>query len=282
MRRTGVVLAAALAALAAVPVANASFIVARNASHAVLRVHGTRALVSYRSAGRERHAELWGAINARPPNPRVPQVAFHVRYGYGADLGGSCLPYTGPPLPLVVAACDAPDGSYWALQSWQRLLPDYGGAHAPFELHLSHWSGALPQLEVWLDWVYKRYAHLFGRFTYRGEGVYGFRSTRGGNPLDAYGRNLFVDTLDSAYGRGWHRENGFLAHRPHGTFCYGFFRHGSHPVGAGKAYRMTVEGPGVTPIIRWSGNSPGPYNRSTDEQMNAIERSLGDPKCRQA
>ena len=281
MRRTGVVLAAAAAALAVSPAANASFIVARNATRAVLRIEGARALVSYRSGGYERHAELWGAIDARPPSTRVPQVAFHVAYGSGPAHGGSCLPYTGPELVDLVAACTAPDGSYWALQSWQRLLADYGGTHGAWELHLSHWRGALPKLEVWQDWVYGgRYAHLFGRFTYQGRGVYGFHSTSRGNPLDSYGRNLYLDTFDSRYGAGWHRENGFLAHRPHGTFCYGFFPHGSHPIGAGKAYRLTVEGPGVTPIVSWSAPSPGPYNRAEDAQLNTIERSLGDPKCR--
>lgn len=281
MRRTGVVLVAAAAALALVPAASASYIVARNASRIVLRISGTRALVSFRSGGVEQHVIAWGAIDARQPSQTVPQVAFRVNHGYGAASGGSCRPYTGPPLTLLVAACTAPDGSYWALQSWQRLLPDYGGTQAPWELHLSHWRGPLPQLQVWEDWVYGRYQHLFGRFTYRGHGVYGFRSTHQGDPLDAYGRNLYLDTLDSAYGPGWHRENGFLAHRPGGTFCYGFFPHGSHPIGAGKAYRLTVEGPGVTPIVSWSAPSPGPYNHAVDEQMNAIERSLGDPVCRQ-
>jgi hypothetical protein len=282
MRRTLVVLAAAVAVLVASPAASASFDLARNASRVVLRISGKHALVSYRSDARERHAELWGAINARPPSTRVPQVAFHVRYGSGAAHGGSCRPYSGPPLPFFVTGCTAPDGSFWALQSWQRLLPDYGGSHAPFELHLSHWTGALPKLEVWQDWVYRRYPHLFGRFTYRGHGVYGFHSTSGGNPLDTYGRNLYVDTHNSAYGSGWHRENGFLAHRPHGTFCYGFFRHGSHPAGAGDAYRLTVMGPGVTPIVSWSALSPGPYHQAEDRSLNAIERSLGDPKCREA
>ena len=282
MRRTGVVLAAAAAALVLVPAASASFIVTRNAAQVVLRISGKRALVSYRSHGRERHAVLWGAIGARRPTRRVRQVAFHVRYGSGPARGGSCRPYRGPALKYLVAACTARDGSFWALQKWQRLLPDYGGKHAPWELHLSHWRGPLPKLEVWVDWVYGRYAHLFGRFTYRGSGVYGFHSTPGGDPLDGYGRNVYLDTFDSAYGPGWRRENGFLAHRPHGTFCYGFFRHGSHPSGAGKDYRLTAEGPGVTPIVSWSGPSPGAYNAAEDARLNRIERSLGDPGCRHA
>ena len=46
--------------------------------------------------------------------------------------------------------------------------------------------------------------------------MHGFRVTPQGNPLDDYGRNLFVDTLDSRYGAGWRRENSFLAQRPNG------------------------------------------------------------------
>src|SRR5205823_12948891 len=44
--------------------------------------------------------------------------------------------------------------SHWALQSWQRLQPNYGGHSADSELHASHWTGDLPTIEVWLDWTY--------------------------------------------------------------------------------------------------------------------------------
>jgi hypothetical protein len=283
VRRTGVLVVAALAVvLAAAPLASASFIVARDASHVALRVRGTHAIVVYRSGGRLRHAELWGAVDARSPGPGAPQVAFRVRYGGGGAGGGSCRPYDGPPLPLLVAACRAPDGSYWALQSWQRLLPNYGGVRAPWELHASHWRGELPALQVWEDWVYGgRFQHLFGRLTYRGAGVHGFHSTSRGNPLDAYGRNLYLDVLDSRYGPGWRRDNGFLAHGPGGTFCYGLYPHRGRPSGAGREYRLTVAGPGVTPVIRWEAPAPGRYDAARDRQLNGIERELGDPRCRQ-
>jgi hypothetical protein len=281
MKRTGALIAACAAALAAAPLAGASFLVARSASHVTLRIRGTHALVGYRSGGRLRHAELWGAIDARAPRGGVPQVAFRRVYGVGPARGGACRPYDGPSLPLLVAACTGPDGSFWALQSWQRLLPNYGGTHAPFELHLSHWRGALPRLQVWEDWVYGgRFQHLFGRLTYGGRGVHGFHSSSRGNPLDGYGRNLYIDTLDSRYGPGWHRDNGFLAHGPGGTFCYGLYPHGRHPSGRGSAYRLTVSGPGVTPIVRWTAPAPGRFDRRLDARLNSLERSLGDPKCR--
>ena len=58
--------------------------------------------------------------------------------------------------------------------------------------------------------------------------MHGFHSTSTGNPLDSYGRNLYLDTLDSHYGTGWRRENSFLAHGPSGMFCYGFYPYSTY------------------------------------------------------
>jgi hypothetical protein len=275
-------LAAVLAAaLALAGVADASYIVDRNATGVSLRISGGAAIVDYSTRGARRHAFLSAAMNARTPQLGVPQVAFHVVYGVGAEGGGTCRPYTGPPLVFQVAACDGPDGSHWALQSWNRLQRNYGGSSAPWELHASHWTGELPQLQVWTDWSYRgRFQHLFGRLTYDGSPVHGFHSTHAGSPLDAYGRNLYLDALDSSYGSGWHRENSFLAHDPTGVFCYGFYPHAGRP-GVGSAYRLTVQGPGVTPIVSWTGNAPGSYDPGLDAQMNDLQRSLGDRLCRQ-
>jgi hypothetical protein len=274
VRRVGVCIGAVAAALAVAAPAGASFIVGRNASHVTLRIAGRRAIVDYATRGRAAHAVLWGAVNARAPSRSRPQVAFHVRYGGGRLAGGGCRRYDGPALPMLVAACTAPDGSYWALQAWRRLVPNYGGTSGLWELHASHWSGPLPRLQVWQDWSYGRFQHLFGRLTYRGEPVYGFRSTHRGSPLDGYGRNLYLDTRDSRYGPGWRRENGF--------FCYGFYPHGSHPVGTGSEYRIAVSGPGVTPVVAWHGVPLGPFDRARDRRMNALERSLGDARCRRS
>jgi len=185
-----------------------------------------------------------------------------------------------------VIACTHPDGSHWALQSWQRMLPNYGhdasGDRAVWELRLSHWTGDVGVLEIWTDWAYRgRFDHLWGRFTYRGQGVYGFSWTRRGVPLDTYGRNVFVDTLDSSYGGGWRRENSFLTHEPSGAFCYGFCPHG-RPPGKGRRYRATVIGPGVTPDVMWEGAAPGPYDQGRDEAANAEQRRLlaGDGRCK--
>ena len=83
------------------------------------------------------------------------------------------------------------DGSHWALQSWQRGLPNLGldpwkPLQASWELRLSHWSGDLPKLEIWTNWAYsKRFDHLFGRLTYLGQPAYGFAASAKGAPADA-------------------------------------------------------------------------------------------------
>ncbi len=270
-----------IAAFAATPVF-ASAIIGRDVSRPTLAIDRQgHAHVSYLLGRRRVSLVAWGAINARTPNRRVPQVKFQIRYGLGGS--GVCLPYDGPPLAWLVKACKARDGSYWALQTWQRLKPNYGGTAGAWELHLSHWRGPIAQLVINQNWGYGGVRHIFGRLTYDGVGVYGFSATPQGNPLDSYGRNIYVDTFDSAYGKGWHRENSFLTHhRGHmlGDFCYGFYRHGSHPSGDGTKYRATVEGPGVTPDVMWAADDIGPLDPTVQDQMRSLERSWGDPKCR--
>jgi len=282
LRRSLIVLVtSAVAALPAAP-AFGSAIIGRNVTGPTLSIdrHG-KAHVSYRSGGLERYLTAWGAINARAPSTAHPQVRFKLGSGLGGK--GVCLPYDGPPLAWLLKACKAPDGSYWALQSWARLKPNYGGTRGAIELHLSHWRGPLPVLTIYQNWAYGKYRHLFGRLTYRGRGVYGFNATGSGNPLDSYGRNIYVDTYNSRYGKGWHRENSFLTHhrgQTLGDFCYGFFPHSGHPTGQGTRYRATVEGPGVTPDVMWAADDIGAYDATVQQQMQSLERSWGDPKCR--
>jgi hypothetical protein len=270
-----------IAAFLAAP-AFGSAIIGRDVTGATLSIDRQgRAHVSYRSGGTARVLVASGAINARAPSTAHAQVSFRLRYGLGGR--GVCLPYDGPPLAWLLKACKAPDGSYWALQAWTRLKPNYGGTTGSRELHLSHWRGPVAQLVINQNWAYGKYRHLFGRLTYRGRGVYGFSATPTGNPLDGYGRNIYVDTFDSSYGKGWHRENSFLTHHRGNTlgdFCYGFFPHSDHPVGQGTRYRATAEGPGVTPDVMWAAGDVGAYDASVQQQMQALERSWGDPKCR--
>ena len=316
-----VVLACAVAgALGLVGSAGASQLIARNASHIKLGVNakGT-ALVTYSVRGKVTHLLAWGAVNARtrPASRRIRQVELKLDYSGGwkhhrlvwKHFKNRCRPYDGPELPWLVSACKAPNGSYWALQSWQTALPNLGMApwlspQKTWWLHLSHWTGPLAQLEVYTDWIYgHRFQEIFGQYTYNGVGIRGFGTTRFGAPTDGYGRLLFLDTYNSSYGPGWLRENSFVSHGPPGMFCYGFYRRNpwvggyAHPrsipkrkrgPGAGEQYRITANGPGVTPDVMWQGPGLHPYDRNNpadvelESEMNATLDSIRGSwtKCR--
>jgi len=306
-----ITLALACAGLACALPASASELIDRNAAGARLSVDGEgRALVSYRARGRAWHVLASSAIDARHPTSGKPQVRFTKDYSGRAwtSFKGSCRAYDGPRLAFLVVACAAPDGSYWALQAWQRSLPDLGMVpwlpiQRRTELHLSHWSGPVATLEAWTDWIYSgRFHHLFGRLTYDGRPVYGFSATPMGSPKDAYGRNIYLDTFNSRYGGGWRRENAFLAHNPTGLFCYGFYafdptRGYAHPrgfpstprgPGTGEKYRLTVIGPGVTPDVSITVpglhdfDSKNPADVEYERQQNAqLDSIVGvDKLCR--
>ena len=191
---------AILATLLAPATAVASELIGRDATDVRLQADAQgRALISFRSEGQSRQLVAWGAVDARPPSRSRPQVAFELRSG-GSIGPNTCGAYRGPPLAWKVVACTASDGSHWAVQAWQRMLPNYGapstGTRGAWELRLSHWAGPLPVLEIWTDWVVPalppplRAAHLSGRGRLR------LRvDTVRRDPLDTYGRNIFLDTL---------------------------------------------------------------------------------------
>jgi len=311
--KAAVVFAASVAALSLAGAARASQLIDRNATQVRLAVNSKgEALLTYRAHGRFQHVLAWGAINARHPTSGKPQVRFRKDYSgrglYWRSFKGGCRRYDGPKLAFLVTACAAPDGSYWALQSWQTPLPDLGmtpwlPVQRAWELHLSHWSGPIVQLEAWTDWIYSgRYHDLFGRLTYDGQPVYGFTATRMGAPTDTYGRLIYLDTFNSRYGKGWKRENSFLAHNPTGIFCYGFYpfdptKGYPHPKGFsstprgpgnGEQYRLTVSGPGVTPDVSITipglhdydpGNAADvAYERQQNELLDSIVSV--DKQCR--
>jgi hypothetical protein len=287
---------AAVLAFAPVTDAAASQLIDRNARGVHLTVNARgQALLTYSARGGSHHVVASGAINARYPNPSIPQVQFRKDYSgrSWSAAGSQCRRYDGPRLAYFVTGCAAPDGSYWAVQSWRRTLPNFDGAPTArlgaWELHLSHWTGVTASLEAWTDWVYGgRFHHLFGRLTYAGEPVYGFSASRVGSPNDDYGRNIYVDTFDSRYGKGWRRENAFLAHRPTGIFCYGFYAFTKSGPGNGARYRLNVVGPGVTPDVSVVVPGLHDYDRNNaadvayERQQNAVLDSiLGvDKKCR--
>jgi hypothetical protein len=287
--RTRACIAGLVSAFAVVSPALGSNRVATGASGVSLKVTAgsDRAVLTYQAGGRTWIVTACCARNARVPSTIERQVAFRLRYHAtrAAATPGYCGRYDGPALPAVVVACKAPDGSYWVAQRWPRMLPVYGLAPSPLqaepELRLAHWRGRLPVFTVRQDWAYRgRFDHLYGSLRYLGHPMHGFATNRFGAPLDRHGVLVYVDTLDSAYGPGWRRENGFVTHNPTGIFCYGFFPHDGRPTGKGRAYRATAVGPGVLPDLAWQA-AERPYSPSADARANAQQaRRFSDRRCR--
>jgi type II secretory pathway pseudopilin PulG len=297
--RSPIVVALVAAALAVVaPSAVASERVDVNATSVRLAANarGT-AMVTYHARGRTFHLLVWGAVNARPPSQTIRQVHFRFDWSGGWKsrhrlvwkiFKNTCAKYDGPPLVYLIDACKARDGSYWALQAWQPYLPHRGyppwlPRQTQWELHVSHWTGPLAQLEAYTDWAFNGQAHdLFGRLQYLGNPVYGFGIGRNGAPNDRYGRSLYIDTLDSAYGAGWKRETSISFRRGSGAFCYSFwpthdntlpgYPDNPRPAGQGKRYRITVEGPGVTPDLQWEGAGLHDFNPSNRADVDYERR----------
>ena len=246
------------------------------------------ALVTYtRSSGTARHVLVWGALNALSPTSGQPQVRFKFDYagGWGKyrklelleDVQGRVPPLRRARAPDFVAGCDAPDGSYWALQSWQRIMPVLGfqpfaSNQGHYELHISHWTGPAARSSRWpcTTPTGTRRSGCSASSPTSGQPVYGFAATPVGNPKDRYSRTVYIDTFNSVYGAGWHRETGILLHHPGGTFCHSFVAQTPPPgypnrdivpAAPGDAYRVTVMGPGVTPVVAWQGDGLLPVDR---------------------
>jgi hypothetical protein len=270
-------------------------------------------MVSYNAHGRRWNVLAWGAVNALHPTKVRKQVQLRLdraggwgTFGRKLEFANACRPYDGPPLVHLVTACKAADGSYWALQRWQRSLPNLGllpwlPEQRAWALHISHWSGPTAVLEGWTDWSWTgRYHHIFGRLTYLGRPVHGFKTNQFGARKDKFGRLVYLDTFGSKHGPGWRRENSFVTHKGTGAFCYNFrarnpleggyahppgYHGGLRGPGNGQAYRMIVEGPGLTPDIKWEGkglptfNPVNPEHVAYEASMNSILDGLNDPLC---
>jgi hypothetical protein len=300
-----------LAVVATLPIASTahgSQTLERNATNVRLAVNAKgEALVTYtRANGQLRRVLAWGAIDAVAPDPNVAQQRFKLDYTGGWRKHGAvkywrtfknvCRPYTGPPLVHLVAACTAPDGTHWALQSWQRDQPLRGVApflptHMAWELHLSHWSTPLAVLEVSPNWTYGgMFQGVFGRMLYDGKPVHGFKTpTRSRSDRNA--RYVYIDTLNSAYGPGWKRDGAKVTHVGNGGFCYSFAPLARPPAGypsvptvsgQGERHRVTAMGPGVTPDVEWEGAALGPYDPDADRAFNSLFDSIlsGDNVCK--
>jgi hypothetical protein len=267
-------------------------------SEVTLRVdRGGTALITFTTlSGVGRRVLAWGDVDAALPG--TPQRTLRFDYSGGAraaTFADRCRPYDGPPLVYVIAACSAPDGSYWALQRWQRAQPLRGVApfrpeHSVYELRVSHWTGPLGVLEVSPNWSYGGSLEgLFGRLTYRGVPTFGTR-TPSASRSDGHARYVYIDTFNSAYGPGWKREAAKVTHVNSGGFCYSFAPIPPPPGypaempkvrGNGERHRVTVVGPGLTPDLQWEGPGLGSFDPRTDERFNRLfdELLAGDGAC---
>ena len=160
------------------------------------------------------------------------------------------------------------------------MLPNYGltadgdagGLGAPA---LALDAARLPELTVKLNWAYRKFDHLFGTFTYLGKPVYGFRSTPAGEPLDTFGRNLYVDTFNSAYGAGLEAREQLPHAQGHGHLLLRLLpARQPRPAGKGQRYRATIIGPGVTPDVFWEGARSAPTTRRCDLALHQEQKSL--------
>ena len=206
----------------------------------------------------------------------------------------AAVPTTGPSSSWLVAACKAPDGSYWALQRWQRLLPmrgvapfrpGAGGVRAP-RLAL---VGAAARARGLAELDVRRQVAGALRPAHLSTGARSSGSAPRRASEDPNARFFYVDTFNSVFGTGWRHDAGKVAHSRNGAFCYSFVPQLTppgyptrelRPPGNGERHRVTVMGPGVTPVIQWEA-ALGRYDPQQDAVFNALFDRIVDrrPGC---
>jgi hypothetical protein len=152
-----------------------------------------------------------------------------LRYG-GSEVGADVSHPTGAvSLPWAVAVRQTADGSFYALQAWQRL------AGHPVELRFSRWKGDPTRLtlgSICCKWGGET---ISGAASFHDQAIFGMKATRSGVPLDPYGRNVYLDSFQNGH---WERMMGILTHRGTGAFSLWI-----RPNWAGTRYRGTISGP---------------------------------------
>ena len=214
-------------AVLAPPAAAGSELIARNATASASRPT-RRAARSSRSARRavETAARLGARSTRGHPSQAQPQVAFKLQYG-GSIGPNVCGAYKGPPLAWQVAACTAPDGDPLGAPGLAADAPELRRraerASKPPGSSGSRTGRAACQARD-LDGlvVPPLPPPLRASSPTATGGVFGFKSTRFGVPLDTYGRNIFVDTFGSATAPAGSGEQ-LPDPRAGGGFCYGFY-----------------------------------------------------------
>ena len=289
--------------------ASASNLVDRNASRISLKVdRNNTALLEYTVKGSRKHVLYWGAVNSKLFFRYDRSGGWKSKRADYRNFRNKCRAYDGPSLSQVGrsnirhamvklhAICKGPDGSYWAVQSWERLVKNYGGKYgtAPRELRISHWTGSPADLTADSHWIYNgSKVSLMGQLWYRGRAWSAETWAPNGAVTDGIGRNLVLDSYGSDMGRsGWRRVNAFLTHKPNGIYCFNLqpkriattgqmSGSGESPTGR---YRVGIAGPGVSPDVfrSFTGVVPANYDEAVDqakdEKIVAWLGGVGSPQ----
>ena len=195
-------------------------------------------------------------------------------------------PTTVPALAMLVAACKAPDGSYWALPALAARSSRCAAsrrsdrARSGRSCTSSHWTGPLPELEVSPNWTYGgRWQGLFGRLSYqrrarpRRSDALGAQR-RPVRPLRLH-RHLQLDLRARLEAR--HRRRRRTS--ANGAFCFSF-------VAAGAAARLPAPGAARARERRAAprdGHGPGRDARSCSGRARAsVLRRGRRPRVRHA
>jgi hypothetical protein len=146
---------------------------------------------------------------------------------HGGSLAGADVsrPASVAGLTLALAVRRTPDGTLWALQSWQ-VEPG-----APPEVHLARWRGSPTKLEL-----AAARDRVTGSASFQGRPVAGRTFTLEGKRPRIY---VYLDCFGcpAAHGAGWGRMLG-VAPRADGSFAVRL-----RPEWTGTRYRATVAGP---------------------------------------
>jgi hypothetical protein len=197
--------------------AEASIKIAGDARNPTLRVNASgTATITWRTGSGARRSAIVR------PGGRL----YYGRTASGRDVSSAT---TAVSIPMKLVLRQTPDGRFWALQAWRRLKT------GPVELRFSRWRDAPTKLVVRTTCCRWRSEVVYGKATFHGRPIYGYRFTPQGAPLDRLGRNVYLDT----FRRGsWKRMMGVISHRPTGNF-----RLWIRPHWQGRYYRGRIVGP---------------------------------------
>ena len=205
-----------------------------------------------------------GPSTRAPPSPRSPRSRSSS--GSGGAIGpNTCRPYRGrrspgssPRAPPRTARTGPPVVAADAAELRRRRRP---ATARPGSSASRTGRGRCRVLEIWTDWSYRRFHHLYGRLDLPRRG----RLRLPLDPVRRSARHLRAQRLRRHLRlRVRHRLEAReqLPHpRAGGGFCYGFYPHGPHGVGQRQAIPRHRDRPGRDTRCDVAGTGPGDLRR---------------------